>query len=29
MDLLFNDVLRLGQVMHVEDKASALVDGWN
>ncbi|WP_170351195.1 ABC transporter substrate-binding protein [Ruegeria atlantica] len=28
MDLLFNDVLRLGQVMHVEDKAEALVTGW-
>ncbi|KIC09585.1 ABC transporter substrate-binding protein [Leisingera sp. ANG-M1] len=28
MDLLFNDVLRLGQVMHVEDKAEALVAGW-
>ncbi|WP_253276848.1 ABC transporter substrate-binding protein [Ruegeria sp. 6PALISEP08] len=28
MDLLFNDVLRLGQVMQVEDKAEALVAGW-
>lgn len=28
MDLLFNDVLRLGTVMHVEDKANALVSGW-
>lgn len=28
MDLLFNDVLRLGQVMHVEDKAQTLVSGW-
>lgn len=28
MDLLFGDVLRLGKVMHVEDKAEALVDGW-
>ncbi|MDA7966713.1 ABC transporter substrate-binding protein [Ruegeria sp.] len=28
MDLLFNDVLRLGKVMHVEDKAEALVSGW-
>ncbi|WP_425082578.1 ABC transporter substrate-binding protein [Ruegeria arenilitoris] len=28
MDLLFKDVLRLGQVMHVEDKAEALVTGW-
>ncbi|WP_170333512.1 ABC transporter substrate-binding protein [Ruegeria arenilitoris] len=28
MDLLFDDVLRLGKVMHVEDKAEALVDGW-
>ncbi|KIC21460.1 ABC transporter substrate-binding protein [Leisingera sp. ANG-Vp] len=28
MDLLFGDVLRLGQVMHVEDKAEALVSGW-
>lgn len=28
MDLLFNDVLRLGKVMHVEDKAEALVADW-
>lgn len=28
MDLLFNDVLRLGKVMQVEDKATALVSGW-
>ncbi|MCT4553200.1 MAG: ABC transporter substrate-binding protein [Pelagimonas sp.] len=28
MDLLFNDVLRLGQVMDVSDKAAMLVDGW-
>ncbi|MEM9578085.1 MAG: ABC transporter substrate-binding protein [Pseudomonadota bacterium] len=28
MDLLFNDVLRLGKVMHVEEKAEALVAGW-
>lgn len=28
MDLLFNDVMRLGKVMHVEDKAEALVAGW-
>lgn len=28
MDLLFNDVLRLGKVMHVEDKAEALVAAW-
>ncbi|CAD0185890.1 Vitamin B12-binding protein [Ruegeria sp. THAF57] len=28
MDLLFDDVLRLGKVMHVEDKAEALVSGW-
>lgn len=28
MDLLFDDVLRLGKVMHVEDKAEALVTGW-
>lgn len=28
MDLLFNDVLRLGQVMDVEPKAQELVDGW-
>ena len=28
MDLLFNDVLRLGQVMHVEEKAEELVAGW-
>lgn len=28
MDLLFDDVLRLGKVMHVEDKAEALVAGW-
>ena len=28
MDLLFDDILRLGQIMHVEDKATALVDGW-
>lgn len=28
MDLLFNDVLRLGKVMHVEDKAEALIAGW-
>ncbi|WP_293574200.1 ABC transporter substrate-binding protein [Phaeobacter sp.] len=28
MDLLFDDVLRLGQVMDVSDKAEALVTGW-
>ncbi|WP_420583604.1 ABC transporter substrate-binding protein [Ruegeria sp.] len=28
MDLLFDDVLRLGKVMHVEDKAGELVSGW-
>ncbi len=28
MDLLFDDVLRLGTVMQVEDKATALVSGW-
>ncbi len=28
MDLLFDDILRLGKVMHVEDKAEALVSGW-
>ncbi|MEM1005662.1 MAG: ABC transporter substrate-binding protein [Pseudomonadota bacterium] len=28
MNLLFDDVLRLGKVMHVEDKAQSLVDGW-
>ncbi|WP_254055633.1 ABC transporter substrate-binding protein [Ruegeria sp. EL01] len=28
MNLLFDDVLRLGKVMHVEDKAEALVTGW-
>ena len=28
MNLLFNDVMRLGQVMGVEDKAKGLVDGW-
>jgi iron complex transport system substrate-binding protein len=28
MDLLFDDVLRLGTVMHVEHKANALVSGW-
>ncbi|WP_419740550.1 ABC transporter substrate-binding protein [Ruegeria sp.] len=28
MDLLFDDVLRLGTVMQVEDKANALVSGW-
>lgn len=28
MDLLFDDVLRLGKVMQVEDKAEELVDGW-
>ncbi|WP_282151976.1 ABC transporter substrate-binding protein [Ruegeria atlantica] len=28
MDLLFTDVLRLGKVMHVEDKAEELVSGW-
>ena len=28
MDLLFDDVLRLGKVMQVEDKAEALVAGW-
>lgn len=28
MDLLFNDVLRLGKVMGVSDKAEALVTGW-
>ena len=28
MDLLFSDVMRLGTVMDVEDKAAALVEGW-
>ncbi|WP_298935095.1 ABC transporter substrate-binding protein [uncultured Ruegeria sp.] len=28
MNLLFDDVLRLGKVMHVEDKAEALVAEW-
>lgn len=28
MDLLFNDVLRLGDVMDVADKANSLVSGW-
>ncbi len=28
MDLLFDDVLRLGKVMQVEEKAQALVKGW-
>lgn len=28
MDLLFDDVLRLGKVMQVEEKAEALVAGW-
>ncbi|MEO0372620.1 MAG: ABC transporter substrate-binding protein [Pseudomonadota bacterium] len=28
MDLLFGDVMRLGQVMDVADKAEALVTGW-
>lgn len=28
MDLLFNDVLRLGEVMQVSDRAEALVSGW-
>lgn len=28
MELLFDDVLRLGKVMHVEDKAKALVNTW-
>ncbi|MEM6941288.1 MAG: ABC transporter substrate-binding protein [Pseudomonadota bacterium] len=28
MDLLFDDVLRLGKIMHVEDKAEALVADW-
>ncbi len=28
MDLLFDDVLRLGQVMEVEDRAKTLVDSW-
>ncbi|WP_170418767.1 ABC transporter substrate-binding protein [Ruegeria atlantica] len=28
MDLLFNDVLRLGKVMHVEENAEKLVSGW-
>lgn len=28
MDLLFDDVLRLGKVMHVEETAEALVSGW-
>jgi len=28
MDLLFNDVMRLGKVMDVEAKAEALVTGW-
>ncbi|MFA3916293.1 ABC transporter substrate-binding protein [Ruegeria hyattellae] len=28
MDLLFDDVMRLGKVMHVEEKAEELVSGW-
>ena len=28
MELLFDDVLRLGKVMNVQDKAEALVSGW-
>ncbi|SDW96253.1 iron complex transport system substrate-binding protein [Ruegeria halocynthiae] len=28
MNLLFDDMLRLGKVMQVEDKAEALVNGW-
>nr|WP_321254561.1 ABC transporter substrate-binding protein [uncultured Ruegeria sp.] len=28
MNLLFDDVLRLGQIMQAEDKARELVDGW-
>lgn len=28
MDLLFDDILRLGKVMQVEDRAEALVAGW-
>ena len=28
MDLLFDDVIRLGRVMEVEDRAEALVTGW-
>ena len=28
MDLLFDDVLRLGKVMQVEDRAESLVSGW-
>lgn len=28
MDLLFDDVLRLGKVMQIEEKAEALVSGW-
>ncbi|MEM8693373.1 MAG: ABC transporter substrate-binding protein [Pseudomonadota bacterium] len=28
MDLLFDDVLRLGKVMNVQDKAETLVSGW-
>ena len=28
MNLLFDDVMRLGQVMGVEEKAKGLVDGW-
>jgi iron complex transport system substrate-binding protein len=28
MDLLFDDVMRLGKVMHVEGKAEELVSGW-
>ncbi|MCY4153432.1 MAG: ABC transporter substrate-binding protein [Aestuariivita sp.] len=28
MDLLFNDMLRLGRVMQVEDQAKKLVSGW-
>ena len=28
MDLLFDDVLRLGKVMQVEDRAETLVSGW-
>ncbi|MEM6388436.1 MAG: ABC transporter substrate-binding protein [Pseudomonadota bacterium] len=28
MDLLFGDILRLGQIMDVEDRATELVSGW-
>lgn len=28
MDLLFDDMVRLGKIMDVEDRAQALVDGW-